>query len=67
MAGSAIAMPVSFATNKPILWGTIAATSAGLAKELYDYKSYGKFDVKDLACTAVSGFITSFIISKIKK
>jgi hypothetical protein len=67
MAGAAIAMPVSFATNKPILWGTVAATSAGLAKEIYDYKSYGKFDVKDLACTAVSGFITSFIISKIKK
>lgn len=67
MAGGAISIPVAFATNKPVLWGTVVATSAGLAKEIYDYNSYGKFDVKDFACTAISGFICSFIISKIKK
>jgi hypothetical protein len=67
LAGSYIAASVSFATNKPILWGTASATAAGLAKELYDYRSYGKFDPVDLAFTAVSGFVTSFIISKLKK
>jgi hypothetical protein len=66
-AGSYVAAPVAFATKKPVLWGTVAATSAGLAKELYDYRSYGKFDPVDLAFTAVSGFVTSFIISKLKK
>lgn len=42
------------------------ALTAGIAKEIYDYSSNGKFDEKDLLATAVGGIFVTYTIELFK-
>jgi hypothetical protein len=46
----------------PLYWTVPAALVAGTLKELYDLKTYGKFDWTDWACTLSGGVAGAFYL-----
>ncbi len=46
----------------PFYWSVPIVLGVGILKELYDLKTYGKFDWVDLACTFSGGIVGAFYL-----
>ena len=63
--GSMATLVSNFASyDNPVLIGGLAATLAGLGKEIKDEIDYGGFDGKDLIVTSLSGFAASWLTNE---
>lgn len=64
IAGVVVCIIVALIFKNP-LYGLIAAAVAGIAKEIWDYRSYGKPDFMDCLATwigGIAGYIVAFLV-----
>ncbi len=64
IAGIVICIITALILKNP-LYGLIASVVAGIAKEFWDYHSYGKLDFMDALATwigGIAGYIVAFLV-----
>lgn len=64
-AGLGIALLVGIVSFVP-WYGLVAGVLAGIAKEVYDWHDYGKFDVKDMIATWIGALVGFGIITALQ-
>lgn len=67
LLGGGAAMWNKVPEKNSLLVSVVVATSAGLAKECYDYNSGYKFDKIDLLSTVAGGIVSGIVVKQIKR